>query len=257
MYQKMSLRKILSSIVFFLFSLLYISCSKDDSPGLYGKLQLEFLHEVDGQALELTDKVFVNAAGNAYRVEKLKYYVSNIELTGQDGQVITIPDGYYLIEQTSLDNRTIIELAEIPAARYSSLSFNIGVDSTRNFSTEMVGDLNPNNDMAWNWVSGYKFLMLEGKFTTNTQATGALVYHIGGNTSLRRVQLTAPAGGMQVNSTQTTELGIGVNINRIFNTQSVIDLNQTNAVMQPGIDADKIADNYAKGMFQLHHVHVK
>lgn len=234
-----------------------LSCSKDENPEAKGKLKIEFLHEVNGQPLVLNDQVFTNRAGNAYRIEKLKYYISNIELIRANGAVLQIPDGYFLIEETNLDSRTMIELADIPASDYQSLSFAIGVDSARNFSTEMVGELNPNNDMAWNWVSGYKFFLLEGKFTTHTQAPGSIVYHIGGNQSLRKVTLSPGSGPLQVSGNKTTELGISTDINSIFNTKTIIDLNEINAVMQPGNEADKIADNYASGMFQLHHLTIK
>jgi hypothetical protein len=250
------LQKLASTLFISLF-VFFSACTKDDSSPATGELLLTFLHEVNGKPLVLNEQAFTNAAGNVYRVEKLKYYVSNIELTKTDGSAVKIKDGYFLIEQTSLDSRLSISLPNIPLAAYSSLSFAIGVDSSRNFSTEMVGDLNPNNDMAWNWVSGYKFLMLEGKFTTQTQATGAIVYHIGGNSSLRRVSLSAPAGGMRVNDNQLTELGIGADVNRLFDTQHTIDLNNLNAIMQPGDDANQIADNYAAGMFSLHHIHIK
>jgi hypothetical protein len=245
-------------VLFFVFiCLACISCKKEHTPVLKGNVHLNFIHEVNGQPLLLADKQYTNRAGNNYRVEKIKYYMSNIELVKADGAVTKIPDSYYLIEETGLDKRTLLELKNVPVATYASLSFMIGVDSARNFSTEMVGDLNPNSDMAWNWVSGYKFLLLEGKFITPTQATGALVYHIGGNSSLRRITFNSIANGLPVQAGKTSELGIGADINQIFDSKNSIDLNQTNAVMQPGLEASKIADNYSSGMFRLHHIQVK
>ena len=89
---------------FFIVGLLFflLSCNKNESLQKHGKLELDFLHEVNGQVLVMNDQTFTNAAGNEFRVEKVKYYVSNIELHKTDGSVFRIPDGYYLIEVASL-----------------------------------------------------------------------------------------------------------------------------------------------------------
>lgn len=241
-----------------IYVLLFIAaCNKDDQQVLTGKAAIQFNHVVDGQSLVLTDKEFINAAGNKYNIEKLKYYVSKIRLTRADGDVFQLPDGYFLIEETGLSSRKQISIENIPAGQYTSLSFAIGVDSARNFSTEMVGELNPNNDMAWNWVSGYKFLLLEGKFTTNSNVTDAMVLHIGGNQSYRTVMINTANTGFSIQQNKTTTIELNADINKLFNTLHVIDLNTINAVMQPGENAGKIADNYAAGMFTLQNIRVE
>jgi hypothetical protein len=240
-----------------LLTALLVSCKKDEMAEEFGKITLKFTHEVDGQDLVLADQEFTNAAGNKYRVEKLKYYISKITFTRADGSGFTLPNGYYLIEQTNLEKREEIELTNIPAGNYSSISFAIGVDSARNFSTEMVGELNPNNDMAWNWVSGYKFLLMEGKFTTQTNATDALVLHIGGNRSYRTISINTLQNNLFVGSSKNTQVELTADVNQIFDAQQIINLNETNAIIQPGEQADKIANNYASGMFRLKNISIQ
>jgi hypothetical protein len=239
----------------------FIACKKDDQPISTGKVTLQFSPVVDGQNLVLDDQEFTNAAGNKYKVEKLKYYVSKLSFTKTDGSKVEFPDGYFLIEETGLSNRREITIENMPVGNYSSFSFAIGVDSARNFSTEMVGDLNPNNDMAWNWVSGYKFFMLEGKFTTAANATDAMVFHIGGNRSYRTINLsTSSTGGLyaiQIKANSNTIIELNADINKLFNATTIIDLNTINAIMQPGEEADKIANNYATGMFILKNVRME
>ncbi|QHT67089.1 hypothetical protein GXP67_10730 [Rhodocytophaga rosea] len=257
------LRRFLSRTVFILLflPLSFTACKKDDQQMIPGKVTLQFNPVVDGQDLVLDDQEFTNSAGNKYKVEKLKYYVSKLKLTRSDGSIVEFPDGYFLIEETSLSNRREISLENVPAGNYSSFSFAIGVDSARNFSTEMVGDLNPNNDMAWNWVSGYKFFMLEGKFTTAANATDAMVFHIGGNRSYRTIGLsTSSTGGLaaiQIKANSNTIIELNADINKLFNATTTIDLNTINAIMQPGEEADKIANNYATGMFTLKNVRLE
>ena len=111
--------------------------------------------------------------------------------------------------------------------------------------------------MAWNWVSGYKFLLLEGKFTTASNAVDALVLHIGGNRSYRTITINTASTGLQINSSQTTTVEMNADVNKLFSTLTPIDLNTINAVMQPGVEADKVADNYAAGMFTLQSIRVE
>jgi hypothetical protein len=242
-------------------SILLAACKKDDQPVNTGKVTLQFNPVIDGQNLVLDEQEFTNAAGNKYKVEKLKYYVSKLTFYNANGTRFELPDGYYLIEDTGLSNRREINIDNMPAGNYTSFSFAIGIDSARNFSTEMVGELNPNNDMAWNWVSGYKFFLLEGKFTTTANATDAVVLHIGGNRSYRTVTFSAAAaGGLQaigIEANSHTMIELEADVNKLFNATTVIDLNVINAVMQPGEEADKIADNYSSGMFILKNVRRK
>jgi hypothetical protein len=111
--------------------------------------------------------------------------------------------------------------------------------------------------MAWNWVSGYKFFMLEGKYTSASTAIDAIVFHIGGNRSYRTVTLSAAHSAVQVNSGRNTVIELEADVNKIFNANTLIDLYAIHAVMQPGENADKIADNYAIGMFSVRRVNME
>jgi hypothetical protein len=113
-----SLKDIAAIVVAMFFCGLHISAQKT--------MHLHFRNLVAGHPLYLDTATYTNAAGQKYTVTNFKYYISNISLTDDSGHTITNKDGYYLLrgeDASSMD----IELNDIPAGRYKSISFMLGV----------------------------------------------------------------------------------------------------------------------------------
>jgi hypothetical protein len=72
-------------------------------------------------------------------------------------------------------------ISGLPAGNYNRIQFLLGVDSLRNVSGAQTGDLDPVNDMFWDWNTGYIYFKMEGEFKTVQQPAGdAYAIHIGG-----------------------------------------------------------------------------
>ncbi|RAK66107.1 MbnP family protein [Hymenobacter edaphi] len=236
------------------------ACDDDDQPATVttGKLNFELENVVGAQSLAFGTP-YATLAGDPFSVTKFSYILSNFKLTKADGSVWAEPESYHLIKQSDAGSRNFT-IADIPPGDYTGLTFTIGVDAARNTAGAQTGALAQDNDMYWDWNSGYIFLKLEG---TSTQSrTGVFTYHVGGfkdpYNSLRTVALPLPAGvtALQVSTTKTPELHLKADVQRLFAGRYPVRLAQ---MITTGHGADssavKLAINYAAGMFRIDHVH--
>ncbi|MBK0404905.1 hypothetical protein I5M27_18080 [Adhaeribacter sp. BT258] len=239
----------------FSFVFMSLSCGEDPEPQPAPpvvndpRMVVNFSHEVDGQPLEFNSKEYTNAAGNKYNVTLLKYYISNVTLTNsENGEVFKEKDSYHLINPT--ENKTSFTLNNVPAKKYDRISFAIGIDSAANLSLDQPGDLNPNNDMAWNWNTGYVFLKFEGNnMKPNAADNRAVVLHVGHNVNYKIVTFPI-TGDVTFAPDKAFNANIRVDANALLESPNVIDFNLITNVMG-GPNAAKVAENYSDGMFSL------
>ena len=134
------------------------------------------------------DSTYTNAAGEDYRAYMLKYYFSHMKLVNENGERVELY-AHELIDQavpSSLELGDVI----IPDGHYTSLEFNLGVDSLHNHSGDQAGDLDPMYGMIWTWNTGYIFFKHEGYFNSSTSGTEQpLIYHYGTDRALVPISL--------------------------------------------------------------------
>jgi hypothetical protein len=259
------MKKIIFSIA--MLSVVFTSCKKDPedevtpSPttpvATTGSLKLEFEHMVDTNSLTLNTVDYVNANNDTFKVTKFKYYISNIKLTKSDGTTFTPTESYYLVDEATASSK-MITIANVPNGTYNSISFMIGVDSTRNVSGSQTGALDPANGMFWSWSSGYIMAKLEGSSNQSGASSKALTFHIGGfsgaNSVLRTVTPSFNGSTANVSSTVTPEVHYKCDLSKFFKGTSTTNFATTHTVHMPGSSAKAIADNYAS-MFSVEHIH--
>lgn len=224
----------------------FIACSDDkDKEPHTATVEVSVKSLAGGQTLQ-RDQTYQSPAGDTYAVQKLRFYLSNVKLISQDGSVVyTEPDSYHLI---TLDGKLGFALDKVPAARYTKLEFAIGVDEARNHSIDQFGDLDPSNDMVWDWNTGYKFLSLEGLYTGNTK-DGGLVFHIGEDSNFILFNMDLPQA---LDLSQKTEgsIVLQADVNELFQNPHLIDFDELNTAMG-GENARKIVENYRNGFIKI------
>lgn len=232
----------IATMITFLF--LWTSCSEKSEipqvPVESGTLVLDVKHRVGADPVVLEGNV-TTAQQHVLQLEEIAYYISNIRLQTANGYY-TIPNSYHLVRQSNRFgsvNRMRITLPNIPVGEYTGIEFLIGVDSLRNFRIDQVGDLDPNSGMAWDWNTGYKFFVLEGKVMV-TDILLPLVYHVGEVANLRSRQ--QQTGAMKVVNGATLSRSLVLDLNKVFQSTHTIDPKASREVMD-GRDASKIADN--------------
>jgi len=222
-----------------------------------GKVNIEFEHKVGNQNLVLNTGTYTNANGDDFKVTSFKYRIANLTFNKADGNNVTIPESYLLID--AADQKTTLQTIEnVPTGDYVSMEFLIGVDSLRNFAGAQTGALDPAKGMYWNWNTGYIFVMFEGTSSKSTQVDKKLFFHIGGakapNNTIRKVTLPFPAGGLRIRTNSQPQIHLMVDAASLFSGSANINFATTSG-LHGGPNAITIANNYAMGMFKLDHIH--
>ncbi|MEK6479733.1 MbnP family protein [Catalinimonas sp. 4WD22] len=217
-------------------------------------LTLDLSHLVNGEQLLFNTQTYTNASGESFVVQDFKYYLSNIKLRNTStGAFYLEPYSYHLVRPVE-GEAFQIQIDNIPAGAYNEVEFAIGVDNAANTSTDKVGALDPSNEMAWDWNTGYKFLLMEGQFgESEDNMNDAFVYHIGGDPNYRVLKFSLSQLGLSTlnlenNSTQS--LAIEADVAAIFAGPNAVSFAEYPVVMHDPF-SQSVADNYAAHMFEI------
>ncbi len=248
------------SFVLFLAAMVALSaCKKDDENNDMdgtGQFKIELEHTFGANAFELNSANFyTTGSGETVKFSMLKYYVSNIVLTKSDGTTWVQPDSYYLVDAENPAS-TILTIGNVPAGDYTSMSFVLGVDSTRNVSGAQTGALSTANGMFWSWNSGYIFFKAEGECPQS--GTGNFTYHIGGfsgaNNALRTINIDFTGAKAEVRKDAASQAHIAVDVAQAFDANPALVIANTNMIHMPGAGAAQMSSRY-QNMFEFEHIH--
>lgn len=110
------------------------------------------------------NSVVQTAAGYYIKVTRLQYYISEVKLIHDGGQITPVTDQYFLVTPT-VDS--ILELGNFDITSLEGIEYSLGVDAGHNHldpasypSSHPLAPKNPS--MHWGWTAGYRFIALEG-----------------------------------------------------------------------------------------------
>ena len=173
------MKKFLFGLTFLSLATLFTTSCDPVKSAEPGSLTLEFEHVFgsSNEAFNLQSWYVHPMTGDSLNFSMLKYYISNVTLTAEDGTTWEAPESYYLIDASN-PTSALVTLEDVPANQYTGLSFVLGVDSLHNISGAQTGALDPANGMFWSWNTGYIFVKVEG--SSPQAAMGEFQYHLGG-----------------------------------------------------------------------------
>lgn len=185
-----------------------------------GTIHLDFSHYVDGVPLQMHNTHYVNGAGNQYRVTRLQYFISGVELF-RDGELLYTQESEPQTVNAEWTDARRVTLDDVPPGRVDSIRFAYGVVPEYNHTYDF---LLPSADIHMYWSAamggGYHFMKLEGHWIDG-DAFGGYAFHIGYNDFLLRVglpvDLTIPDGG-------PVDVSIAMNVNEWFDNPHQFDL---------------------------------
>lgn len=246
-------------------AVLTISCNSDDNNTPVavgnGNLRIEYDNSFAGNDLILGTQSNNTSTGEVLKITTAKYIISNIELTDKNGVVFTYPksQSYFIVDE-SKPSSLFLELQNIPAGDYTKIKFGIGVDQAQwELGATGQGDflqLADTADMLWNWTAGYKFLALEGTFTspTTTAETVFMVHtgKTGTDYNYTDVSLNLPTRAL-VRTNITPEIHVVTDLSKITDGTNKIKLSD-GAMVMGGAKLAQITANLSQ-MFSIAHVH--
>lgn len=235
--------KILKFLLPVLILWLFSGCTdKKIMPDKDALIHFRFNNMVGGLNLSVNNIYYRNAAGNNYKVELLKYYISNITLTNDKGVSVNLKN-YNLLDASNLSSLNFTPEFKIANGKYRNIVFYVGVDKERNHTGAQEGALNPANGMLWSWNFGYIFFKMEGYFTSSTvPSPAAYRQHLGTDEGLTAVSLPVT---LDVNGADKTVF-IAFDIDKLLSAVHTIDFTgDSNRQSNPGDEVwmKNISDN--------------
>lgn len=244
---------------------LSMSCNSDDNntPAAVGtgNLTIEYDNSFAGNDLILGTQPNLTSTGEILKITTAKYIVSNIELTDKNGVVFTYPksQSYFIVDETK-PSSLFVRLENIPAGDYVKLKFGIGVDQAQ-WELGASGQGNflqqaEDADLLWNWTAGYKFLALEGTFTSPTTTTDTMFMVHTGKTgtdyNYTAVTIDLPTQAL-VRTNITPEIHVVTDLSKITDGTNKIKLSD-GAMVMGGAKLAQITANLSQA-FTIAHVH--
>ena len=145
-------------------SLIFTACKKDNP--ISTNLTINFTQTVDGVELTPNTMIYTNAAGEDYDIQTLKYLISDITLHADDGNTLLDEVHFIDISDASTFGFTY---QDVPNNSYTAISFDMGLDSTKNNSNFYVNE-DFHATMAWPepMGGGYHYMKLEGAYINDS-----------------------------------------------------------------------------------------
>jgi len=155
---------------------LFSSCKQELSV-----LNVQIDAEAEGSPWNV-DQLFSTTGSDQVKIDKIKFYVSNVSLRNEDGDEVENGE-IYLIDLAEGENQFTI--SDFEAGNYDRLCFSIGVPADLNLQDpaqyESSHPLSIRQDMHWSWSVGYVFAKIEGDW--DSTGTGnfekPILYHTG------------------------------------------------------------------------------
>jgi hypothetical protein len=254
--------KIMRLITFFylltICSCIFFSCQKEKQ----GSIEFNFTHTVDEQPIELNQLIYINAAGNRYQLNEVKYFISSLFLIDTAGRWIAVKqdDGVHYVD-LSLENTLCWKIAEMPQRHYTKISFVFGLNENDNQSNRFVNP--PECNFSWpkNLGGGYHYMQLNGKFLNDTEEIQNLNIHTGigqihydkPDTTVfvpNYFTVTLPVSFF-VNEEKTTLLNINMEIQRWFDTPNLYNFNEYGTGIMQNQKAQELLRENGKNAFDV------
>jgi len=258
-------------IVTALAAIVFTSCHKNDAPAttynpaVKAPLSVEFDNVAGASDLQLNTGSYTNAAGESFKVSRLKYYVSNFVLTRTDGTIYTVPQDscYFLIDEN--DITTHEPVMNVPEGEYKTLKFIVGVDSLRSTMdiSKRPGVLDTRgtaSDMYWDQNNGYIFFKMEGTSPVISNSGNGFLYYIGGyggstsatSNNIKIISLDLTSKGVaKVKTGQAPSIYVIADVLKSLSGNTTMSFATTSMILTP-LPGVPVASNYA-AMFRHDH----
>ncbi len=158
---------------------------------------ITFQHLVNGTALDFDSEYQLGTNNTPINLDIAQFYIHNIRLSRADGGE-ELFDEYHLITPTNSN----INLGEIEEGEYTTIKFDVGVDSSNNHIDPSILDASDPlavqvPSMHWSSTAGYKFLRIDGTYDSDedgmvTDTDTTFLLHLGLDSYVREATVSYP-----------------------------------------------------------------
>ena len=249
------MKKILGAIGFSLS--IFLSCSEDnDVERKQVNLSLNFTHNWDGTAItnaDFNDIKFINENGEELSIVRLRYLVSKVTLTNQNGEEIILDD-YNLVDVTN-DENLLFNLSEkIPIGTYSNVTFTFCFNDAYNID----GAYTDLNTVSFNVPTmlngGYHYMQFDGKYlNTNKEEVGFNFHAISAidTTEDKTLDTSFKVSLGEIEITDNATIEVKTDLSEWFKNPNLWNLNTLYTQLMPNYNAQVQISANGKTVFSL------
>ena len=202
------------------------------------KLVIHFTHCINDTPALFHKAVYTNRAGNKYILKELQYFVSDIMLKKNDGSVVKlIPEkNIHYVDVDMAKTLTWTIPLQKDTGTYIGMQFRFGIEQQKN--KDFLFRSPPENLMDWpDWLGGgYHYMKLNLKYTDKAGKLSNFNCHLGpgkaNETDTASISDNSfivsliPSDPIIIQSNKSTSIQLQMNINKWFDGQYIMDMNQ-------------------------------
>ena len=204
---------------------------------------IHFEHQIGDNSFALNTPSTASQ-GYDFNITRLEYYISEIEIVHDGGQITPVENQWLLVNPASSSH---FSLGTFDIENVEGLNYAIGVDEAHNHldpTTYPTGHplALQNPSMHWGWSSGYRFIALEGK--TGSSLIIPYEIHALGDINYKNVSMAGEA----------TKANNSLTINVLANYMGVFNnINVSSGVIEHGESGYSVTlcDNFATNVFSV------
>jgi hypothetical protein len=143
-------------------------------------------HKVGDQEFKMNEMIYRSKAGYPYDIRTLRYFLSEFSFYIDTSEALVVDTFHYVEASDAYKSTKTLILSNIPAGKYSGMSFIHGLDDTYNIpisgmeAHSLPNEVNEYLDMYWPWQEDgqYHFMKYEG-FYVKDKDTLSFKLHTG------------------------------------------------------------------------------
>jgi hypothetical protein len=247
-------------IIFLIITLISLAASCHEQKE--GTLEINFTHTIDGEPVQFNELIYTNAAGNQYRIDEIKYFISKLTLINDKGEPIEIiqDEGIHYVD-CSAKKTLRWKIEDIPQGKYIGISFVFGLDESDNISNRFVNP--PECNFAWpdHLGGGYHYMQINGMFVDGNEKMQSLNIHTGigqiynANNEITRFEHNYLRLTFEVNFSihTNTSLKLNMEIQRCFDTPNLYNFNDFGSAIMQNQHAQRLLRENAENVLTINH----
>jgi len=235
----------------------FVGCNTTNDDPQKALVSINFSHSFNQQAINSNNfnaLQYINAFGTTLSSSKIRYLISEISFTNQQG-IKTLVKDYQLVD-VGEDTGLFIDDILLPEGTYL-LSMRFGFTETTNTSN-VYPDLNA---ASWNVPEmlggGYHYMQMEGRFLDLNNEEFIYAYHTisavqnpGPENTREDTSIVLNLGEITISQDQT-QINVSMDIDQWFENPNLWDLNSLNGMLMGNYTAQKMMQENGQTVFSL------
>jgi len=234
------------------------NCSEDNDISLEPvAITLNFSHSWNGTEItnaDFNELKFTNENEQDLSIERLKYVISEVSLTHKSG-VITVLDGYNLVDLTNTEGLSFTTSKTILPGDYTSITFRFGFSNEYNIDGAYP-DLNTANFNVPNALGGgYHFMQFDGKYRDITSVEAPFNYHVisaidpTNTNDPKDTSFSLNIGAATIGG--NTNIQIEMDVSEWFKNPTIWNLNEYDVNLMGNYDVQLLMNQNGSSVFSL------